>query len=108
MPRKIDSLDLPHEVQSVLAGLGHKIALARKARRWTQSDLAAKAGIGLTTMVAIEKGAIKCQFAHWLTVLWALNLLDVLEMAARPEDDALALALLEKRIPERIRHKLEK
>lgn len=108
MTRAIDPSDLPHEVQSVLAGLGKKITLARKARRWTQSDLAAKAGIGLTTMVAIEKGAAKGQFAHWLNVLWALDVLDILEMAARPEDDALALALLEKRIPARIRYKLEK
>lgn len=106
MPRAIEFSSLPHEVQSVLAGLGQKIALARKARRWTQSDLAAKAGIGLTTMVAIEKGEAKVQFAHWLNVLWALDLLDVLEMAARPEDDSLAMALLEKRLPRRIRPKV--
>lgn len=108
MPRAIETQDLPHEVQSVLAGLGQKITLARKARRWTQSDLAAKAGIGITTMVSIEKGTAKGQFAHWLNVLWALDLLDILEMAARPEDDSLAMALLEKRLPSRIRHKLEK
>lgn len=108
MTRTIDPHDLPHEVQSVLSGLSQKVTFARKARRWTQSDLAAKAEIGLTTMVAIEKGSATVQFTHWMNVLWALDLLDILEMAARPEDDALAIALMEKRLPQRIRHQLEK
>lgn len=107
MTRPISIEELPHEVQGILLNLGGKITLARRARRWSQSDLAAKAGIGITTMVAIEKGSAKVQFVHWLSVLWALDLLDIVEMAAQPEDDALLKALIEKRIPERIRRQFQ-
>lgn len=104
MPRAIDRTQLPHEVQATLMGLGDKVSAARRARRWTQADLAAKAGISLGTMSSIERGEPKIQFANWLMVLWALDLIDVLQMAARPEDDSLAQALMEKRLPKRVRH----
>lgn len=104
-PRKIDKDLLPFDVVDVLDGLGEKISIARRSRQWTQAILAAKAEIGLSTMIEIEKGSPSVQMGHWLKVLWALDQLDILEMAAKPEDDSLTQALLIKRLPRRIREK---
>jgi DNA-binding XRE family transcriptional regulator len=50
---------LPFEVEETLLQLGGRVAAARKARGLTQQDLAAKAGIGLNTMVSIESSSAK-------------------------------------------------
>lgn len=39
--------------------LGQQIKLARKARKWTQADLAQMAGIDRTTMGSIERGSYR-------------------------------------------------
>jgi transcriptional regulator with XRE-family HTH domain len=106
--RKIEKDLLPFEVVEVLDGLGAKTSIARRARGWTQADVANKAGVGLNTMGEIEKGSPSVQFGHWLKVLWALDQLDALEMAACPEDDALTQALLVRRLPKRVRDSVRK
>lgn len=65
---------LPFVIEDSLADLGERISLARRARRITQPDLAAKAGIGLSTLLAVEKGAPTVQIGSVLMVLWALGL----------------------------------
>ncbi|WP_431287074.1 hypothetical protein [Roseateles chitinivorans] len=64
----------PFIVEDSLIDLGERISLSRRARRVTQPDLAAKAGIGLSTLVAIERGAPTVQIGSVLMVLWALGL----------------------------------
>lgn len=84
--------------------LGRRVWAARSARGLTQPDLAAKAGIGLNTMVAIEKGSPTVQIGFWLNVLWALDLLEgfgELAQLGRSQD----AALLEERLPRRVRGK---
>ncbi len=65
---------LPFVVEDALGDLGERISLARRARRITQPDLAAKAGISLSTLLAIEKGTPTVQIGSVLMVLWALGL----------------------------------
>ncbi|WP_431262807.1 hypothetical protein ACQ859_22305 [Roseateles chitinivorans] len=65
---------MPFVVEDSLADLGERISLARRARRITQPDLAAKAGISLSTMLAVEKGTPTVQIGSVLMVLWALGL----------------------------------
>lgn len=65
---------LPFIVEDSLIDLGERISLARRARRITQPDLAAKAGIGLSTLSAVERGAPTVQIGSVLMVLWALGL----------------------------------
>lgn len=65
---------LPFVVEDSLADLGERISLARRARRITQPDLAANAGISLSTVLAVEKGTPTVQIGSVLMVLWALGL----------------------------------
>lgn len=48
----------------------------------TQPDLAAKVGVGLSTLRQIERGAPNVQAGFYVTALWALDLLDELLDAA--------------------------
>ena len=76
----------------------------RKARGLTQADLAATADISTNTLVTMEKGTASVQIGYWLTVRWALDLLDALaepvpHLGKTPDD----VALLETRLPRRVR-----
>ncbi|MFP3606021.1 helix-turn-helix domain-containing protein [Paraburkholderia sp. SIMBA_053] len=62
------------------------MALARRAREWTQSDLASKMGTSVNTVVNIEKGRPSVGFGQVLTALWVLDLLGGLRDALRPEE----------------------
>lgn len=54
---------------------GQDIAAVRKILlKVSQSELASQAGIGMSTMVAIEKGSTTVQLCHWLAVLEAIGL----------------------------------
>lgn len=95
---------LPFQAEDVLRELSARVRVVRRARGLTQADLAAKAGISLQTMYAIEKGASTVQMGYWLSVLWALDLLEGLSLAlaqlGREQGD---VALLESQLPKRIR-----
>ena len=95
---------LPFEAEDVLRELSARVRVVRRARGWTQADLAAKSGVSGQTMHAIEKGASTVQFGYWLSVLWALDLLpglaDSLAQLGRGEGD---VALLESQLPKRVR-----
>jgi DNA-binding XRE family transcriptional regulator len=41
--------------------LGQLIKLGRKERRWTEEELAQRAGISRATLKNIEKGSLKCE-----------------------------------------------
>lgn len=96
---------LPFEVEDILASLGQRVSAARRARGLTQPDLAAKAGIGMSTMVAIEKGAPTVQFGFWLSVLWALDLLEGFAQLAQLGRDPASAALMEEHLPKRVRNR---
>jgi transcriptional regulator with XRE-family HTH domain len=95
---------LPFEAEDALLALADRIRTVRKARGLTQPDLASKAGISTNTLVTMEKGGGSVQLGYWLKVLWALDVLDGFADAAsklgRTEGD---IALLESRLPQRVR-----
>ena len=102
--KSISSADvLPFAVEDTLRALGERISLARKARYWTQSELAAKAGVGLNSVVNMERGASTVQIGFWFLVLWAMDLLEPVDDIARLEDDAQAMAALKRGLPRRVR-----
>ena len=96
---------LPFQVEDFLKDLGVRISKTRRARGLTQPDLAAKAGFGMNTMVAIEKGAPTVQFGFWLSTLWALDLLEGFGDLTQLGRDAGNSALLEEHLPLRVRGK---
>jgi hypothetical protein len=65
--------------------------------------LAAKAGVGLSTIVAIEKGAPTVQLGFWLNALWALDLLQPFAQLTQLGLGAPGTALLEAQLPQRVR-----
>jgi transcriptional regulator with XRE-family HTH domain len=94
---------LPFEAEEVLNALGMKIALARRARAWTQADLAAKMGVSVNTVVSLEKGRASVAFGQVVMALWLLDGLDALRQAARLEDDPVIQKEAMNRLPKRVR-----
>lgn len=74
--RAIDPDLLPGEVLESSYRMGRLIAVARKARGLTQSQLCEAAGIGRSTLAEIERGSPRVQLAHWLAVMHVLQLLE--------------------------------
>ena len=69
--------------------LGSQIRLARKERRWTEHELAERAGIGRATLQRIERGDLACSIglAFELASLLGLRLFDT-------DSDALKMHLV--------------
>ncbi|WP_207557036.1 helix-turn-helix domain-containing protein [Paraburkholderia acidicola] len=78
---------LPFEAEEVVVAIGKKIQLARRARGWTQSDLAAKMGVGINMIVNLEKGSPSVAFGQVVMALWTLDSLGPLREAARTDLD---------------------
>ncbi|HSW14611.1 MAG TPA: helix-turn-helix domain-containing protein [Solimonas sp.] len=85
------------------ARMGHLVSVARRSRRWTQADLAAKAGCGLSTVAAAEKGDSRVALQHWLRLLWATDQLERIDEALPPELDNDGVKELHARLPKRVR-----
>lgn len=66
----------PILVQQALHEMGWRAHIVRKARRMTQEDLAHLAGVGISTVAAIEGGHDGVALGNLLKVLKALDLLD--------------------------------
>jgi transcriptional regulator with XRE-family HTH domain len=75
---KRSAILLPLPAEELLRVLGERVILARRARKVTQSDLAAQVGVGLSTLRLIESGAPTVQIGFYVMTLWALDLLDEL------------------------------
>ena len=100
---QIDDLDLPFRVVQVTERLGQLVNVARRSRRWTQADLAAKAGCSVSTVASAERGDPRLAMYLWLKVLWATGQLERLDAALDPELDAEGVKDLQAQLPKRIR-----
>jgi transcriptional regulator with XRE-family HTH domain len=94
---------LPLQAEDALQRLGQRINVARRARSWTQADLAAKAGVSLSTLAAIESGAPTVQIGFYLSVLHVIDALEGLEHIAVLGTDREAIELLTESLPLRVR-----
>lgn len=94
---------LPFEAEEVVTSIGQTVSLARRARGWTQSDLAGKMDVSVNTVVNLEKGRPSVAFGQVLMALWTLDRLDVLRDAARVESDPVIQKEALSRIPRRAR-----
>ncbi len=77
----------PARVVDVASSMGRNIALARKRRRLRLADVAAKAGITIPTLRAVEAGNVGTSVGAYIAVLWALGLEDGLLPVATLEFD---------------------
>jgi transcriptional regulator with XRE-family HTH domain len=89
-------------VVAQVEALGQRISVARRVRGLSQSALADLAGVGLSTVTAIEGGRLGVSVGNVLSVLDALGLLGQVEaVAAHGQDQAFvdfALRLVPRRV----------
>ncbi len=93
--------------QEAVTLLGEQIKLGRKQRKWSEKNLAERAGISRATLQKIEKGEMSCAIGlvFELATLVGVNLFDQdnLPLSRNIEQTRDKLALL----PKRIRAKLK-
>lgn len=86
----------PYPVQQTLDALGKNLRTARLRRNLTIGEMAEKIGTGERAVADAEKGKPSTGIAVYAALLWALDLLDQLDLVATPERDqegqTLALA----------------
>lgn len=78
---------IPILVQDALSELGRSLALRRKSFHLTQPELALQAGVGLSTLVSIEKGHDGVSVGNLCKVLDVLRLLDQIALIATDTKD---------------------
>lgn len=99
--RAITADSLPTGVLDVCETWARLIVAARKAQGLSQDELRQDAGISRSTLVEIEAGSPRVQFAHWLVVLDRLDLLDAFRSVPAAQLSAIASAV---KLPSRRRH----
>lgn len=100
---KVSSIPLP--AAHALRKLGRDLALARRKRGISTSDMAARLFVGRNTLWRLERGDPTVALGTLVTAAFVLNLHDRLANLAAPASDAIALSLDEQRLPKRIRRK---
>jgi transcriptional regulator with XRE-family HTH domain len=99
---KISSLPLP--VAQALRKLGRDLALARRKRGIATGDMAARLFVSRDTLWRLERGDPTVAVGTLATATFILKLHDRLANLAAAASDDIALALDERRLPQRIRH----
>jgi len=89
-------------VINLAASFGNTIKVSRRARKIKQADLASMAGIGMNSMVAIERGETTVQLGFYLQVLNALGISDILKPIIDNTVDKLAIAAMASTLPQRV------
>jgi len=94
---------LPDDIPAQsLIRLGSRIRLARVRRKLRQEDLARQIGRTRPTVIAIEKGSPTTEIGAYVAALWALGLLQELELVADPgldrDGQALSFSASDKRV----------
>ena len=91
-----------------LVRLGSRIRIARVRRKLRQEDLARQIGRTRATVAAIEQGSPTTDIGAYASALWALGLLQELELVADPgldrDGQALSFSVADKRV--RLRQQL--
>lgn len=92
----------PYPVQRTLKKLGKDIALARRARRISQADLALRVDTSVSTIKRIEEGFPGTALHTFLRVLHIFDRLEAIHNLMALERDKLGLELVQEQLPKRI------
>jgi transcriptional regulator with XRE-family HTH domain len=94
---------IPLPAAHALRKLGRDLALARRKRGISTSDMAARLFVSRDTLWRLERGDPGVALGTLATAAFILQLHERLAQLAAPESDELALRLDERRLPKRIR-----
>lgn len=109
MPRPLQFNETaPFAVRDGARHLGERLALARKRRRLTLRELAAKAGISYDTARAAEAGNLQTGLGAYLAMLWAMGLESEINSFLDPDRDETGKQLDIARQPRRVAQRKEK
>lgn len=97
----------PYAVEMTLKGLGANLRTARLRRNLTIAEVAEKIGTGARAVADAEKGKPSTGIVVYAALLWALDLLDQLDVVASPESDQEGQTLALARERSRARPKTE-
>jgi DNA-binding XRE family transcriptional regulator len=105
MPRPLQlGTTAPFVVKDGAQRIGERLSMARKRRRLTLRELAAKAGISYDTARAVEAGNLQTGLGAYLAMLWAMGLESEILAFADPDRDDEGKQLEASRLPQRVRH----
>jgi transcriptional regulator with XRE-family HTH domain len=97
--------NLPLPAAHALRRLGRELAVARRKREISTSDMAARLFVSRDTLWRLERGDPTVSIGTLATAAFVLQLHERLAGLAAPASDALALSLDERRLPHRIRRR---
>lgn len=97
-----DKTSLPIPAGHALRKLGRDIAVARRKRRISTADMAARLFVSRDTLWRLERGEPTVSAGTLATAVFVLGLHDRLANLAAPAKDELALSLDEQRLPKHI------
>lgn len=90
------------QVAKISESLGYAVSVSRRARKMKQADLASQVGIGMNTMVEIEKGSTTVQFGTYLKVFCALGMEDTFKPIINLISDEAAIQSMSVLLPKRV------
>lgn len=96
---------LPLPAAHALHKLGRDLALARRKRSLSTSDMAKRLFVSRDTLWRLERGDPTVSLGTLAVATFVLQLHDRLANLAAPESGTLALSLDERRLPQRIRRR---
>jgi transcriptional regulator with XRE-family HTH domain len=99
-----DRRSTPTAVLATIRQLGANVAGARQRRRWTQEELAGKAGVSRLTILHLEQGQPGTAIEAYVAALWAMGLHHTIADAASLASDPEGAVLMEARAGSRVRH----
>ena len=94
---------IPFPAAHALRKLGRDLALARRRRGISTTDMAARLFVSRDTLWRLERGDPTVALGTLVTATFVLQLHERLANLAAPANDELALDLDERRLPQRIR-----
>ena len=100
-------LDQDHPARRALEQLGERLRAARVRRKLRQVDLAARIGCTRQRVATMERGSPATEIGMYAEALWAMGLLEQLDLVADPGLDrdaqALTFSVVDKRVRPRQR-----
>jgi transcriptional regulator with XRE-family HTH domain len=99
----MQSSPIPLPVERALRRVGQSIALARRRRHLTQEALAERIGASVNTVRRMEDGNPGTALQHFARALQVFGELDQFEKLMDTAQDSLGLALMDEKLPQRIR-----